>query len=178
MHGVTERSSHNLNSLNFVLNSQDLLNLYSCVMAPMSRHVHSRKQPSYLHGIGADNFPLKLFPDLDGQFGLSGTGGSQNYQHRRHHRPPQDTLHAASGRRHDGASATSYRRRCACAVSAEVDGRGLSPGNRQPLLWRRDGGPCGGFLIFWQYICCMFLLWLTQIEQFNHWLYEKINIYW
>lgn len=30
---------------------------------------------------------------------------------------------------------------------ADVDGRGLLLGNRQQLLRRRDGGPCGEFLI-------------------------------
>lgn len=42
--------------------------------------------------------------------------------------------------------------RCACAVGADVGGRGMFPGNRHPLLVRSDGGPCGGFIVFRHHI--------------------------
>lgn len=70
-----------------------------------------RQCASYLHGVGADNFPLQAFSNLDGQLGLAGAGSSQNNNQRRDHRFPQHGLHAPTGCRHDGiADAAAHAR--------------------------------------------------------------------
>lgn len=75
-----------INVTSVYVNWGRLILLYSSAMAAISRTPpNTRQQPSYLHGIGADYFPLKPPSDLDRQFGLAGTGSSQNHHQRRNH---------------------------------------------------------------------------------------------
>lgn len=99
----------------------------------------------YLHGVGADYLPAEPLPDLDGQLGLAGAGGSKNDHQRRHHGSPHRHLHASSGRRHDAArSGWPADWRHACAARAQRRERlALLPGNRPAITvdWKRcDGG--------------------------------------